>query len=140
MALIEFKNLPDTSTPLNATNLNNDFKESLYKAGDTVKFGWGGSIGYGYVGDNGTSAYVFIPLSKSIDDIEHITISFNTDSTFSLMNHEKRFYYSLSDYSSYSIGKEYNGLKVLLNFKTGDTMTRRTPCVCWIGNLTITFS
>lgn len=27
MALIEFKNLPDTSTPLNAENLNNNFNE-----------------------------------------------------------------------------------------------------------------
>lgn len=27
MALIEFKNLPDTSTPLNAENLNNNFSE-----------------------------------------------------------------------------------------------------------------
>lgn len=27
MALIEFKNLPDTSTPINATNLNNNFNE-----------------------------------------------------------------------------------------------------------------
>lgn len=27
MALVEFKNFPDTSTPLNAENLNNNFKE-----------------------------------------------------------------------------------------------------------------
>lgn len=27
MALVEFKNLPDTSTPLNAENLNNNFKK-----------------------------------------------------------------------------------------------------------------
>lgn len=35
MALIEFKDLPDTTTPLNASNLNNNFNE-CYKA-DT---GW----------------------------------------------------------------------------------------------------
>lgn len=29
MALVEFKNLPDTSTPLNAANLNNNFKYLL---------------------------------------------------------------------------------------------------------------
>ena len=29
MSLIEFKNLPDTSTPINAENLNNNFNELL---------------------------------------------------------------------------------------------------------------
>ena len=32
MSLIEFKNLPDTSTPLNAENLNNNFNELDNKA------------------------------------------------------------------------------------------------------------
>lgn len=37
MALIEFKNLPDTSTPLNAENLNNNFVD-LNKQISNVKF------------------------------------------------------------------------------------------------------
>ena len=36
MALIEFKNLPDTSTPLNAENLNNNFQE-LEKINEDLK-------------------------------------------------------------------------------------------------------
>lgn len=31
MALVEFKDLPDTSTPINATNLNNNFQELTNK-------------------------------------------------------------------------------------------------------------
>ena len=36
MALIEFKNLPDTSTPLKAENLNNNFNEAKKSLFDGV--------------------------------------------------------------------------------------------------------
>ena len=37
MALIEFKDLPDTSTPINSTNLNNNFKEVNNNVGDLTQ-------------------------------------------------------------------------------------------------------
>lgn len=37
MALIEFKDLPDTSTPLNSANLNNNFNEVNNKIGDLTQ-------------------------------------------------------------------------------------------------------
>ena len=54
MALIEFKDLPDTSTPINADNLNNNFEEcyNIVESGTNangtyVKFNDGTMIQYG---------------------------------------------------------------------------------------------
>jgi len=36
MALIQFQDLPSTNTPINASNLNNNFNEALLKSGGTM--------------------------------------------------------------------------------------------------------
>ena len=69
MALIEFKNLPDTSTPLNAENLNNNFNDLKNKIENITVL---------YTGDTATNT---LTLSQSIFDFSIVIVKIKNAST-----------------------------------------------------------
>lgn len=69
MALVKFKNLPDTSTPLNAENLNNNFEE-LSK--NVIQ----GTISSNYT-IKATNTYENLPIIENIKVGEKLTIQNN---------------------------------------------------------------
>ena len=79
MALIEFKNKPNTDTPINDDNLNHNFNELVndlhYKDGDTFEY-YSEFVLNGFVSGGGTTIEVYpIILNKSIKKINSITVN-----------------------------------------------------------------
>ena len=73
MALVEFKDLPDTTTPINAENLNNNFDDFFYKDGEsfvlTDYFAMAGHL----TGGRRTMDFTLI-TPKSMKNIKRITV------------------------------------------------------------------
>lgn len=71
MSLIEFKNLPDTTTPLTAENLNNNFNhfvdELYYKANDEYQPGYYACSGF--LSGASKELQITIPTPKSMANV-----------------------------------------------------------------------
>lgn len=78
MALVEFKNKPDTTTPINATNLNNNFNEIngelYYKSGDNYHIDAQYYAGGVLTGSAKTIQFSII-LPKRLDNISSVNIN-----------------------------------------------------------------
>lgn len=77
MALIEFQDLPDTTTPLNAENLNNNFKKNIIMGNAAANITTGSNtydkvplVEYSKVGDNLSISNGGIKIGEGISKIK----------------------------------------------------------------------
>lgn len=123
MALIEFKNLPDTSTPINAENLNHNF-ELLQ-----------GSVLYE---DSGGSAHG-VTLRESAENFKYIEIFYGYGNS-GFGNNSCKIYYPNVQYANMMLGKydgtscqimmasvQINGTSVTISHSSLVDLTNATP-------------
>ena len=143
MALIEFKNLPDTNTPLNAENLNNNFEylddkisnELYYKAGNTYTISHQYYAGGCLTGSSKEIMFT-IALPKRLTNITSVAIS-GVNIAARMIDGTYGINGAVSDVSVADFGDNYVSIDVRSSTAIG---TNNTPVSVYIRSLTLTFN
>lgn len=145
MSLIEFKNLPDTSTPLTAENLNNNFEylddkisdELYYKAGDTYTISHQYYAGGCLTGSSKEVIFTII-LPKRLTNITSISVSgVNVAVRLVSGGYGINGAVSNSNVSIVDFGENFVSIDINAGSAIG---TNNTPVDTYIRSLTLTFN
>lgn len=136
--MIEWKSLPDTSTPLSAANLNSML---YYSAGETQTISaWAGG---GYLTTGAKAISFSVPLPRNVDKITTATITggqfwIRHSGGGYLVNNQS---FANLDLSSATCTKSQNSIRIDLEFKTAFSgVNNNSPVGVQLSNLNLKFS
>ena len=141
MELIEFQDLPNTDTPINAENLNNNFNEIIdalfYKDGDTFKIP---NVCYlnGQISGGSTQVLFSIVTPKLLTKIKSVTVN-----SYSITVRKAEGGYALNQVTSgitfLGVAQLDNLLRFIVTTPEAMDATNNTPCGIAIYGLDLTF-